>query len=227
MNNNNKMESDLKQITTYYKKLKSDKKYSRTIKEVYFINRNQKKDGQYIKYHRNQKKQSEYTYIDGVKNGEFFTYYYSGWLQKKGNMKHNNLDGEIIDYYESGKQGSQYMYKNNKINGICYLWYENGKQKTICSYKNNFDDGEYKDWRENGTLKLWHYYIWNDHYKIKYIKFMVHAWYLLTKFINLKKERRMIKKLLENRNQITSLEPIIYITITNYLNWDERRKLIK
>ena len=124
-------------------------------------------------------------------------------------------------------------YENDKKSGKKIHWYENGKISSITHYNCNEENGEIKYYHEDGTL-----YYWTYHFKPKRIMpfkpkrimpidEIIYKWKMLTKFINLKKERRMIKRLLEVKNTLCLFDTVTYMTIMSYLDWYDRLDIIK
>jgi antitoxin component YwqK of YwqJK toxin-antitoxin module len=72
---------------------------------------------------------SNVAYVNGKKEGDFFLYYQSGELYKKGVYKANELNGPVRAYYKNGKVWQQGTFVNSKIDGDFIIYYRSGRVK--------------------------------------------------------------------------------------------------
>lgn len=74
---------------------------------------------------------------DGLKDGEFISYYPNGNLQSKGNFKQNKYDGKWEINYDNGKPQMTFEADNGVIK-VINVWNEKGI-KTVDNGKGNFE----------------------------------------------------------------------------------------
>lgn len=96
--------------------------------------------------------------IDGIRHGEYKSYYISGQLEKEGIYNNGLLTGIYKTYYENGqlkciKDFDQKDFKENSY------YYANGQLKTIDRYFEGELEGEHRVFYPNGNVKLIKNYI--------------------------------------------------------------------
>jgi len=82
------------------------------IYEQYWVDKNNKKEGLYIRWHKNGVIWSQSDYNAGV------------------------LHGLTQDWYETGYQSLECTFKHGNLHGIYRTWYENGRLESECEYNN-------------------------------------------------------------------------------------------
>lgn len=86
----------------------------------------------------------EYEVVNGLKQGDFITYYPNGKVQMYGSMKQNKNVGLWKYYYQNGVLESS-GYFNNDLPDSTWQWYNiSGKL---------FEEGNYIGGKRNGTWK--------------------------------------------------------------------------
>jgi antitoxin component YwqK of YwqJK toxin-antitoxin module len=123
--------------------------------DIFFVNNN-KLDKTYSGfqrlYYKNGILKSEFYHINGIKEGEYKTYYNTKLsitnpqykqLYEKCNYVNGKIVGEHITYYESGQICNIYNYVDGKKNG-----------KYICYYKNTNDTNNTYDTDDTDELKI-------------------------------------------------------------------------
>ncbi|MES2516393.1 MAG: hypothetical protein V4580_19720 [Bacteroidota bacterium] len=142
--------------------------------------KNNKLDGEYIKFHNNGKMIEHLFYKDGKYDGVQTVYYSNGNIKNVYTYKNNVQDGEESGYYRTGKLAYKSDAKNNSFNGLYTSYYENGSVKKTYmftngvkagqskeyfnhpkdqvygegNYENNFATGEWKYYFDDGKLSL-------------------------------------------------------------------------
>jgi len=92
------------------------------------------------------------TYVNGVKDGLYVTYYSNGNKQKEGYTKNGKEDGIYYDYYQTGKVQREHHFDMGKKVGIWKSFYEDGKKWTERHFKNDNLHGKVLVWDEQGRL---------------------------------------------------------------------------
>ena len=90
--------------------------------------------------------------INGVKQGNYESYYKNGQLCKKGTYVDEKEEGVWEYYYENGQLWKKCTYQNGEKDGLYAAYYENGQLGEKCFYKNGRKDGPYISYREDGRL---------------------------------------------------------------------------
>jgi antitoxin component YwqK of YwqJK toxin-antitoxin module len=99
------------------------------------------------------------TYKNGVRDGEYISYFDDGEIKEKGRYKNDLKDGEFIFWLKKESAGEwrslekKVTYKNGVRDGeyISYIKYDKIKEKG--SYKNGVRDGEYISYFDNGKIE--------------------------------------------------------------------------
>ena len=82
---------------------------------------------------------------DGIKNGEYKTYYDNGNIETVVNYKNDKLNGESKSYYENGQIKGEINYKGGKKDGISKSYSENGQLISVETfYEGKSGHGESK-----------------------------------------------------------------------------------
>lgn len=71
---------------------------------------------------------------NGVKNGEYTTFYESGATQSKGHYKNDYLEGGLTNYFEDGIVSIDGFFKNGKIHGKVKLYDLSGQVQSITEF---------------------------------------------------------------------------------------------
>ena len=134
------------------------------IKEKYFIDENNRKNGSYQSWYENGKDEMKGEYKDGVLNGLCELWYENGrngaptgpLNKNKAKLEYKDgvLNGLYQWWYENGQNNMKVEYKDGVRNGPYQSWYENGSSKVKCEYKDGELYGLYQSWCENGNKKV-------------------------------------------------------------------------
>ena len=116
------------------------------VKERYFIDKNNRKNGLYQAWYEIRNNKVKYEYKDGNINGLSQSWYEDGVHKLKCEYKDGKLDGLYQSWYENGTPKLRCEYKDGKLYGAYQLWYENG---------NKYFEYEYKDDKLNGLCQAW------------------------------------------------------------------------
>ena len=95
------------------------------VSEEYY--RNGKKDGKSISYYAGDGKAEQTTWVEGVRNGPWETYYTDGKLKLKCNFKEDRKDGPIKAWHMSGKIWLTGQYVNGEPDGTWTYITEDGQ----------------------------------------------------------------------------------------------------
>ncbi len=75
---------------------------------------------------------------DLKKEGEWLEYHKNGNLKFKGNYRDGKKEGEWLEYYENGNIKSKGYYKNGQKDGTWIFYRESGKLKKVRRYINGY-----------------------------------------------------------------------------------------
>ena len=65
---------------------------------------------------------------DGKKEGKWISWYKNGKKESEGTFKDGKKDGKWTDWYENGQKKEEETYKDGVKDGLFTDWYENGKK---------------------------------------------------------------------------------------------------
>ena len=94
--------------------------------------------GKSINYYENGKKESEYNFKDGKKDGLEVVYFFRSQLSR------------FLKPWSNGQKKEEINYKGGKKNGLETQWYENGQKKIETNYKDGRKVGLQAVWYSNG-----------------------------------------------------------------------------
>lgn len=100
--------------------------------------------------HKNGTVKQEITFVNGVKEGAYMTWYASGKKESIKYYKDNKLEGAVITWYENGSYERKVEFLNNKKHGKFESFYENGQLKETGAYVNGKKTGVGVGYYENG-----------------------------------------------------------------------------
>lgn len=95
--------------------------------------------------------QSEGSYVNGKKNGEWKTYYPSGKLASHGLYINDKPSGEWLYFHEGGGLSVQGVYVDGQREGNWSAYYPGGVKRSETKY--NKGSGEFKEFYKSGALK--------------------------------------------------------------------------
>ena len=175
-----------------------------------------------------------------IENNKEYLIWNGGLNIIKCTYKNNKLEGECIEYHPNGNIWVQGTFIKGKQNGIFKYWDNDGTLWKIVQYKRNKTNGEYRTFRNDDsnyskvdtTEPEWKYFIdaksdWKSEWRD--LKYHVHSWKFLTKLIDNKKKRRIMKRMFENKNKFYSLQNdnIIFVIIMEYIGYDEMKLILE
>jgi len=135
----NLSEIKIKIENTEIKFYKKKKTYSRKIIDVY-------KSGSL---------KSEFSTIDGFKDGDFIQYYENGLIQTISNFEDGKLEGEFKSLYNNGIEQTITFYLSNLRHGSYEEFYVNGKIKNCSSFYKGFKIGKSYEFFESGGVAIY------------------------------------------------------------------------
>lgn len=100
--------------------------------------------------HKNGTVKQEITFVNGVKEGAYMTWFPSGKKESIKYYKDNKLEGAVITWYENGSYERKVEFLNNKKHGKFESFYENGQVKEGGIYVNGKKSGLSTGYYENG-----------------------------------------------------------------------------
>lgn len=113
-------------------------------------------EGKKITYHKNGKKESDYTLLNNKPNGPQYDYYENGALRVESNFKRGIREGSTISYYPNNEPESVALYENGTLKNNKYLKFseegDNCYLIYIEDFERNRDFWEYKG--ANGSLDV-------------------------------------------------------------------------
>lgn len=138
-----------------------------------------KLEGKRTEYFNNGKINSEYNYTDGIFNGDFNIYSFSGemrfeadidpnigsgtnyYLVRKGNFVDGDQQGQNLEYHGNGKLKEKSNYLDGKLHGEIHKYTKDGYLIEHGQYANGLKDGYFEESYYDGQLKQQAFYI-ND-----------------------------------------------------------------
>ena len=165
----------------------------------------------------------EYEVKNNIRDGRFERWHENGNKVCIREYKNGKLEGKCENWYDDRTKFKVSLYKNDKLEGKTEIWHPNGNKARSSSYKNGELEGKYESWTSNGILSQKKYY-WP---KVKYMKYHIHGWNLLEKYIQTKKNHKMKKWMEGIRRKLTTLDAVTFSVIMEYLEWDEKREILQ
>lgn len=98
-------------------------------------------NGYKVSYYDDGTKKSEYTLVNGLKQGAYKEYHENGFLQATGNFKDGLPHGEFQAFDEDGETTFEWTMSNGKKNGR-QIKYVDKKTDQIVTYVNGIAEGE-------------------------------------------------------------------------------------
>ena len=120
--------------------------------KIYVIGENKPYTGTFIKKFENGNLREERNYKNGLRHGEFKTYF-NGQLALIDTYKNGQKDGAHKSYYENGNLRTEATYRKGKNDGVSRMYYENGQLWRELKYKNGEKIAPTKWYDENGNPK--------------------------------------------------------------------------
>jgi antitoxin component YwqK of YwqJK toxin-antitoxin module len=99
-----------------------------------------------------QEKIIEYDVLNGMKHGEFRTYFKNGNIEMIGHIKENMNQGVWKYYYKSGQLESEGNFLDDVAEGEWKWFYENGNIKERGVFVKGNREGVWKTFSVDGTI---------------------------------------------------------------------------
>ena len=95
---------------------------------------------------------SEYTIVDGLKDGKITHFYGNKKIKEIGYYSKNEKDGAWEKWDNNGNKIGEAHYKNGIKEGSWIVWDKNGIKRYEMFYENGNKVGTWKVWNDNGLL---------------------------------------------------------------------------
>ncbi len=89
---------------------------------------------------------------NGIKEGEYKTYYPNGQIEVITSFHNNKLHGEYTRYYANNQVMIKMTYVDGLKHGPCEHYYPRGQLNIVSHYLNGKLHGSYYDYKKDGTL---------------------------------------------------------------------------
>jgi antitoxin component YwqK of YwqJK toxin-antitoxin module len=109
--------------------------------------------GAFMKYYENGNLKTKLE-VSKDWNGLVYSYFPSGELKMKSQIKNKILNGSSNVYFISGKREGSFTYVDSQLDGLVNVFYENGTLKSQTNYNKGIRQGKEKHFHENGKLKF-------------------------------------------------------------------------
>jgi len=90
-------------------------------------------------------------YVEGIKDGDWKTYFSNGNIIEEKHYTNNIEDGLWKQYYANGKKKMTANYVNGKIQGNQYYYTITGKKMIVGHFKDDVRDGEWTFYQDDGV----------------------------------------------------------------------------
>ena len=145
MNQDSEQNEDIIEIDgTFYQKVTKDVKAGKIV--------NGKREGTWIGYHKNGEIAYKSNYLNGLLEGDNWSYYDNKKLKSHTFFKNGKLDEFNIFYHKNGQLAFKYKYKEFIQHGKQIEYHENGQLKFSGIYRNGKKDGDHREYYQNGQL---------------------------------------------------------------------------
>ena len=104
-------------------------------------------------YFMNNKIQMIGTYKDKkllIKQGHFIFYYENGKKQSEGDFENNKNEGQWTYWFENGQKKSEGKFEKDLRQSTWIYWHENGQKKSEGLYVNNNEEAKWFFWFDSG-----------------------------------------------------------------------------
>ena len=114
--------------------------------------------GKWEEWYGSGQKKAEYSFLDGLEQGQRTTWYPSGQLAEQGEMRFGDQEGTWKMWYESGLPMAETSYKKGVESGERTHWYKSGKKKSQATVLGGLQNGLRIFWYETGQIKARGYF---------------------------------------------------------------------
>jgi len=101
----------------------------------------------------------EYYLVDGLKQGNFIVYNFSGNVEVFGKMVNNKNEGEWKYFFPDGKIESVGNFENDKLTGKWVWYYPDGSLKKIGYFHKGQENGKWVEYKKSGEIKQETYFL--------------------------------------------------------------------
>lgn len=123
------------------------------VLEVFYVNKNGEKDGNYTAYFESGKIKEESKYSSGILTGKRTLYFETGKIEiEELYSEQGMLNGPYKLYYPNGTLKLEKTYVDNMIEGAIKVYYPSGKLKEDVSMSDNEENGPFTEFYENGKI---------------------------------------------------------------------------
>lgn len=119
----------------------------------YTINTNQNQNNGLVKENKVNGEVIQYTYLNGVKHGEWKLFFQNGKLKEVGNYSNDNTQGLWKAYYDDGILRAEGQYDNNNQIGLWKFYDEMGNLRAQGNYINNQQTGKWTYYDDIGNVE--------------------------------------------------------------------------
>jgi antitoxin component YwqK of YwqJK toxin-antitoxin module len=186
-------------------------------------------DGKYVKWYVCGQKYYELSYKNCKKEGIFKQWDYNGIIRMEGEYKDGLMIGIWKEWHRTGQIWEISTYDKGVKDGKTEWW--NGNCSGVNYYKNGKLNGESKAF-EGSKLVIWTYQKRSlsepPNNEIN-ISLCYKGWKVLTKLIDNKKKRRIMKHMIENKDKLYSLQNdnIVFVMIMEYIGFDDMKLILE
>ncbi len=112
-----------------------------------------KKNGFYLKYHRNGNLKEKKSYEWNKEEGNDSVWHENGSMNNVTHYHQGIREGKYSGWYINGVLSDSGNYVNDSLEGFYYRYFESGKLKSLITYRKGSYEGELKTYWPNGKLK--------------------------------------------------------------------------
>ena len=107
-----------------------------------------------VAYFQNGQVARQYSFVDGMFQGELIEYYPTGQIAYKANYLDDSAEGMAVEYYANGQVKEERMKKFGRSHGTHTVYWENGKKRSEVNYVLGEKHGPCVEWDENGNKQI-------------------------------------------------------------------------
>ena len=114
--------------------------------------------GKWEEWYSTGEKKAEYSFLDGLEQGQRTVWYPSGQIAEQGEMLFGKQEGTWKMWYESGLPMAETSYQKGVEAGERIHWYESGKKKSQATVLGGLQNGLRTFWYESGQMRAKGYF---------------------------------------------------------------------
>ena len=92
-------------------------------------------------------------FVNGLKEGKWFTNYANGVRAEERYFENGNKEGVFVGWWPNGIKKFEYHFFNDEYEGTCSEWNPEGKLVKEMNYVGGHEFGAQKVWYDNGKIK--------------------------------------------------------------------------